>query len=386
MIINNVRITDHNKDFMGSVTIEKGAILQVSKNLSTPGENAIDGMGKALMPSFIDMHCHLREPGFEYKEDMQTGMSAALKGGFTHLCAMANTWPVMDDAVLIQKNMEKSKELELCDLIQVSAVTKAFEDEASQVVDFEAIREFTNVFSNDGKNMADEVGIEIALKKSAELDFILSCHCEPETEMAVRYIDIARRTGGNLHICHISLQTTLEAIGKAKKEGIKISCEVTPHHLFHYEDSYLVNPPFATKADKDALITGIKKGLIDVCATDHAPHSQQDKENGAPGISNIENAFSMYNKVFKDENISISVLSEMLSFQPARLLGLNAGAIEPGMEANLVLVDLEKTGRIDTSRFLSKGKNTPFNGREVTGEILLTIKRGEIKYDNRQIV
>lgn len=383
MIITNVNLVDSDKALKGSVIIEDGIIKEVTEEVIGLAEGVIDGKGMTLMPAFIDMHAHLREPGYEYKEDLQTGMRAALKGGFVHLCAMANTNPVMDDEQKISKIMQRSEKLNLCDLTQVSAVTKDFEDDNASFVDFEKIRPLTKMFSNDGKNMGDEEAIKKALAKSEELDFILSCHCEPETEMVEKYIEAAKEAGGNLHICHISLKSTLDAIAKAKNDGIKITCEVTPHHVFDHGLDYKVAPPFAAKEDVEALLDGVKAGLIDVCATDHAPHSFEDKKKGMPGISNIEYAFSAYHAVFNKKGIGLSRLSQMLSNKPAELLGLNMGKIDPGMEANLVLVDLEEEYKIDPARFLSKGRNTPFEGRKVKGKILMTMKRGEIKYDNR---
>ncbi|SHE44979.1 dihydroorotase [Alkalibacter saccharofermentans] len=383
MIITNVTLVDCEKALKGSVVIEGGTIKEVTEKMMDLGEDIIDGRGMTLMPAFIDMHAHLREPGYEYKEDLQTGMSAALKGGFVHLCAMANTNPVMDDEQKIATIMQRSEKLNLCDLTQVSAVTKGFEDDETSFVNFEKIRPLTKMFSNDGKNMGDEEAMKKALVNSKDLDFILSCHCEPETEMVEKYVETAKKVGGNLHICHISLKSTLDAIAKAKDEGINITCEVTPHHIFDYGLDYKVAPPFASEKDVEALLEGIKSGKIDVCATDHAPHSFEDKEKGMPGISNIEYAFSAYHTVFEKNGIDISKLSEMLSEKPAKMLGLNMGKIKPGMEANLVLADLKEEYEINPASFLSKGKNTPFAGRKVKGKILMTIKRGEIKYDNR---
>ncbi|MBF7096678.1 dihydroorotase [Alkalibacter mobilis] len=386
MKISNVRIIDANKDFKGSIVIEEGIVKEVLENQVLEGEGVLDGKGMCLMPSFVDMHAHMREPGFEYKENLETGLSAALRGGFTQICAMANTNPVMDSFEKIKKNLEKARKLELADMIQVSAVTRDFEDESGKTVDFERIRELTPIFSNDGKNMANMKAMEEALTKSAQLDFVLSCHCEPETEMTDKYIEAAGRWGGNIHICHISKKETLEAIIKGKNKGLSLTCEVTPHHIFGWENPYPVAPPLAAKEDVDALIMGIKDGYIDVCATDHAPHTAEDKKNGMPGISNIEYAFSVYHTVFEGNGISINRLSEMMSEKPAKILGLNTGTIDPGKEANLVLADLDREYVIDTNEFLSKGKNTPFEGCKVKGKIEMTIKRGVVKYDNGQII
>lgn len=390
MRINNVRIIDETQDFFGSVLIREGKILRVMeealRETDFPEEKVLDGKGMALMPSFIDLHAHMREPGYEYKEDLESGLSAALAGGFTWVCAMANTEPVTDSKEKLAWILGKAQKLDLARLIQVCAVTRDFADDPQVLVDFEAIRPLTPVFSNDGKNMEDPKAMEEALRASSRHDFLLSCHCEPETEMVERYIETAKKAGGNLHICHISTRKTMEAIRQAKKDGVDITCEVTPHHLFAWDDTYRVAPPIAKKDDVEALVEGIRDGMVDVLATDHAPHSPEDKEKGSPGISNIEYAFAVYHTVFKEHGLSLQRLSQMLSARPARMLGLEAGQIREGLTADLVLVDLEAEETIDPGRFLSKGKNTPFAGRTVKGKIITTIKGGNVKYDHGQII
>ncbi|WP_246798106.1 amidohydrolase family protein [Alkalibacter rhizosphaerae] len=248
MRINNIRIIDETQDFSGSVLLREGKILRVMEEAETregefADEPVLDGKGMALLPSFIDLHAHMREPGYEYKENLESGLSAALAGGFTQVCAMANTDPVTDSKEKVRANLEKAKKLDLARLIQVCAVTRDFADDRSALVDFAAIRPWTPIFSNDGKNMEDPQAMEAALRASGRYDFILSCHCEPETEMVERYIKVGRKVGGNLHICHISTRETMEAIRRAKEDGINITCEVTPHHLFSWDDTYRVAPP-----------------------------------------------------------------------------------------------------------------------------------------------
>lgn len=388
MIITNVRIIDENQDRLGSLLLKNGRIERILEEQDLKGkeEPVLDGEGLALMPSFIDLHAHMRQPGYEYKEGLESGLSAALAGGFTHVCAMANTNPVTDSKEKVKALLDRSAEMDLAQLIQVSAVTRDFIDDANEMVDFEAIRPWTPIFSNDGKNMEDPKAMELALKASKEFDFVLSCHCEPEAEMVRRYIETAKKVGGNLHICHISTKETMELIRKAKEDGVSITCEVTPHHLFAWDDDYRVAPPIGSQEDVEALLQGIRDGVVDILATDHAPHTAQDKEKGMPGISNIEVAFSMYFSVFEKNGISIQRLSSMLSAKPARMLKLYTGTIDPGMEANLVLVDLTQEERIQPASFVSKGKNTPFAGRKTKGKIITTIKGGVVKYDHGQVV
>jgi dihydroorotase len=382
-LIKNVEMVDADGRRFGKVLIEDGKIKKVYKekgNVKSEYDQEIDGRGYLLMPGFIDMHCHLRDPGFEYKETMETGMQAALKGGFTTLVAMANTKPFMDEAVLVKVNLDKAEALQLCSLIQVAALTKEFND--SCLVDIDSLREQTNVFSNDGVSIVNPDIMVAGLKASTEHDFILLTHCQPETELVERDIELLEENGGHLHVCHISKKDTLDLIAEAKVKGLDITCEVTPHHIFASAMDYKVNPPFRTYPDRRALIEGIKAGVIDMCGTDHAPHSEEDKLKGAPGINNFEMAFAMYYTVFEQNGISLEKLSEMLSNAPAKRLGLKAGLIKERYPADLVLVDLNWEGKINPKEFVSKSKNNPFGGETLKGKVMMTMVKGEIKYDD----
>lgn len=382
-LIKNVEMVDADGRRFGKVLIEDGKIKKVYKekgNVKSEYDQEIDGRGYLLMPGFIDMHCHLRDPGFEYKETMETGMQAALKGGFTTLVAMANTKPFMDEAARVNANLDKAEALQLCNLIQVAALTKEFND--SNLVDIESLRPLTNVFSNDGVSIMNPDMMVAGLKASTEHDFILLTHCQPETELVRRDVKLLEEIGGHLHVCHISKKDTLELIEEAKNKGLDITCEVTPHHIFASAMDYKVNPPFRTYPDRRALIEGIKAGIIDMCGTDHAPHSEEDKLKGAPGINNFEMAFAMYYTVFEQNGISLEKLSEMLSNAPAKRLGLKAGLIKERYPADLVLVDLNWEGKINPKEFVSKSKNNPFGGETLKGKVMMTMVKGEIKYDD----
>ncbi|KXZ39097.1 dihydroorotase [Alkalithermobacter thermoalcaliphilus JW-YL-7 = DSM 7308] len=380
LLIKNANIMDVSKNIISDILIENGKISRIDKNIISKYKS-IDAKGLTLIPSFIDMHTHLRTPGYEYKEDLESGQKAALKGGYTTLCAMANTNPVCDNEKVINLINEKVKRLNLCDVIQVSSVTKNLD--GVETVDFDKMVKHTKLFSDDGKTIENEDIMKKALKLSKDMNFKILTHCDPESEIVRRDLEILENTGGNLHICHISLKSTLDTIKEFKDKNIKFTCEVTPHHIFKSNLDYKVNPSFATTEDVSALIQGIKDGYIDVIATDHAPHSMEDKKNNAPGISNIEVAFSMVYKVFKDNGIPINKLIEMMSYNPAKILGLNSGVISEGYKADLVLVDLHEKYTIDVNSFISKGKNNPFDGYEVCGKVKMTIKGGEILYDNR---
>ena len=225
------------------------------------------------------------------------------------------------------------------------------------MIDIKSMRKYTNLFSDDGYTLFNEEIMEESLKLSSELDFKVLTHCQPEYEIVSRDLKLLKKVGGNLHICHISLEDTLNEIKKYKNEGYKFTCEVGPHHIYGYGLDYKVNPSFAEEEDMKSLIQGIKDGYnrYDI-GTDHAPHTENDKKNGSPGISNIEVAFSMVNKVFKENNISLNKLSEMMSANPAKLLGLNQGLIEEGLRADLVLIDENYENIINVNKFISKGK------------------------------
>ena len=313
-----------------------------------------------------------------HKEDLETCQKAALKGGFTVLCPMANTKPVCDNKEVMEYVLNKAKDLDLCDIKQVCAITKNLDGQ--EMIDIESMRKYTDLFSDDGYTLFNEEIMENVLRLSSELDFKVLTHCQPEYEIVQRDLKMLKEVGGNLHICHISLEDTLNEIKKYKDEGYKFTCEVGPHHIYGYGLDYKVNPSFAKEEDMRALIQGIKDGYIDMIGTDHAPHTEGDKKAGSPGISNIEVAFAMVNKVFKENNISLNKLSEMMSANPARLLGLSQGLIEEGLRADLVLIDENEIDVIDTRKFVSKGKNNPFNNQKVIGKVIMTIRDGKIAY------
>ena len=379
LLIKNVRIIDANKDIKSDLLVENGKISKINSNIEIENINTIDGGHYVLMPSFIDLHTHLRDPGLTHKEDLESGQKAALKGGFTVLCPMANTKPVCDNPEVINYIINKAENLDLCDIKQVCSITKNLEGD--EMIDIKSMIEHTRLFSDDGYTLHNTEIMRDALKLSKELNFKVLTHCQPEFEIVERDLKLLEEVGGNLHICHISLKETLDEIKKYKDRGYKFTCEVGPHHIYGYGLDYKVNPSFAEEEDMKYLIQGIKDGYIDMIGTDHAPHTQEDKENGAPGISNIEVAFQMVNKVFSENQISLNKLSEMMSANPAKLLGLNQGLIEEGLRADLVLIDENYEDVIDISNFISKGKNNPFNGQRVKGKVIMTIRNGKIMYD-----
>ena len=391
-LIKNVRLVDSHMDEYGALLIKDGKIERVMKSPNTAEieaalalcQKSIDGKRLCLMPAFTDMHFHMRYPGQEHKETMETGEAAAVKGGYTTLCTMANTNPFCDCPEVYERIMKRHGEVGLCDILQISAVTKGLE--GKEMVDLESMRKLTRLFSDDGKTLLDLGIAKKILGKSQEMDLIVMAHCEPESKIVRRHLGTMTESPGRLHICHISKRKTVDLIraGKSTFGGL-LTCEVTPHHLFAQGIDYRVNPSFGTADDRDALLDAARSGLVDVIGTDHAPHSRQDKMNGSPGISNVEIAFEMVNTVFEKEKIGLARLLEMMSEKPAELLGLAKGRLEEGFDADLVIADLDITKTISSENFVSKGKNTPFDGWETKGEIVLTMKEGEIVYDSRQI-
>lgn len=378
-LFKNALIVDAEKKEKGDILVSDGKIIKIHENIEDENAQIIDVKGRVLMPAFIDMHCHFRDPGLTYKEDIETGLKAALKGGYGTVCAMANTKPICDNVEVLEYTTKKAKELNLCRYIQVSAIGVGLEDK--NFVQINNNIKYTRLFSNDGKTIFSANFMKKALEKSREYNFHILTHCDPEHEVIKRDVKLAGKTKGNLHVCHISEKKSLEYIEQAKKDGVKVTCEVTPHHLFAHSMEYKVNPPFATKEDREYLISGIKRGTIDVLATDHAPHSKEDKENGAPGIDNIEVAFSVYNKVFYDNGINLNKLSEMISKNPARIIGLNKGLVKVGYDADFTIVDDNYKGVINKDEFISKSNNTPFDKKEIRGKVLMTFVKGEKKYD-----
>lgn len=337
----------------------------------------LNGEGRYLSPSFVDLHFHLRNPGQEYKQTFEEASAACIRGGYTKVVAMANTKPTADSPEVLDAVAEGMKDLPL-EVIQTSAVTIGLKGE--ETVDFEEMRKKTFVFSDDGRNVDSVEILEKALEKSKELDFIIMDHDEPESDMVIRNIEVARKTGGRLHFCHISEKRSIDAIVKAKQDGLNVTFEVSPHHIFSSDLSYRVNPPIGTAEDNQAILAAVKNGQVDAIATDHAPHTQEDKEKGAPGIANIETAFGMIRKVFSDCDIPLQTQIGLMSNAPSEILGVD-NRIREGARADLVLYNDEEY-KIDSVSFVTRSKNTPYDGWEAKGIIEYTFAGGKL-YKNR---
>lgn len=386
VLIKNAQIVDKYMNMQDDLLIEEGQIRLIGKGKIEAYLDAnqgreitvIDGTGKYLSPSLVDLHFHLRNPGLSYKQTYKEASDAAIKGGYTKVVAMANTQPVCDRAEVIEEVEDAMKGLPLT-VIQAGAVSIGLA--GSENVDYEKMVQKTRVFSDDGKNVDNPEIMKKALAKSKELGFIVMDHDEPETENVLRNIGLARETGGRLHFCHISKKESIEAIDQAKAEGLDVTYEVTPHHIFGYDIDYRVNPPFGSKEDHEAILKAIMENKVDAIGTDHAPHTDEDKAKGAPGIANIETAFGMVRKIFFENEISIQKQIELMSNNPSEILGAD-NRIQEGNRADLILYN-DRDSVIDKAQFATRSKNTPFDQEKIKGIIEYTIVGGTV-YDHGQ--
>lgn len=390
LLIKGARIIDWRQDIISDVYIKNGTIQDIGNNIQVDCK-IIDAKGLALLPSFVDMHCHFREPGFEYKEDLLSGNLAAVRGGYTAVNLMANTNPVCSNMEVVNYVLNRAKEIGLIDVHQSVSITNGFDGHS--IYHLDNIDESVKIISDDGNGVENNRVMLQAMLKAVEKNLIIMSHAEDrelslydtalsENISTIRDIELANYTKARLHMAHVSTKEALQYIIDGKRKGINITCEVAPHHIaLDNSTEYKVNPPLRNKEDVNFLIEGIKQGWVDVIATDHAPHSALDKEKGLPGISGLETAFSVcFTKLVKEKHISLNKLSELMSKNPANIMRLNKGQIKKGYDGDLVIVDLEKMYHIDISKFASKGKNTPFDKSKVWGSIEATIKAGEIIY------
>ncbi|EOU1840424.1 dihydroorotase [Clostridium perfringens] len=393
LLIKNVNLIDESNNFFGDIYIEKGVIKELGTELNKECET-LDGKGLVLMPAFIDTHAHFRDPGFEYKEDIESGSKAAVRGGYTTVTLMPNTKPVCSSKEILDYVVNKGKEVDLVDLYQTVSITKNLSGE-----EINHLREFegnpnVKAITDDGKGVSDSKIMMEAMKIAKENNWIVMSHAESpefskvdmrlaENMMTWRDITLAKFIDCRLHMSHVSTKEAMKYIIEGKNEGVKVTCEITPHHLAlnNKISNYRVNPPIREEEDVNFLIKAIKMNYVDCIGTDHAPHSKEDKEKGAPGMIGIEQAFSIcYTKLVKENHISLNKLSQLMSGNAAKLLNINKGKLQPGFLGDLVLIDLNKKRIFKEEDIVSRSKNTPFNGMEFYGDVVLTIKNGKIVY------
>lgn len=394
LLIKNVNVVDAFQNFYGDVYIKNGIINEIGRSIVKKDVKVIDGQNLTLMPSFIDTHAHFREPGFTHKEDILSGSKAAVKGGYTGVCLMANTYPVCSNYEVLNAIRNRAKEVGLIEIHQCISITDGFSgDNIDHLENFKYDKELVAI-SDDGFGVMDSSVMMKAMQLAKENNWIVMSHAEDETFskidmriaedlMTIRDLYLAKITKAHLHMAHVSTIEAIKAIENAKKEGVKVTCEVTPHHiaLDNTISNYRVNPPIREKEDVENIINAIKEDIVDCIGTDHAPHTKDDKENGAPGMVGLETAFSIcYTTLVKNNGISLNKLSSLMSKNPAEILRMNKGLISVGKDGDMVLVDLDKKVVVDSNDFVSKGKNTPFEGREYYGEVVMTIKGGKVVY------
>lgn len=405
------------------ILISDGKVIKVLEKINESDSivndvKVIDAVGKVVMPGFVDLHVHLREPGFEYKETIMTGAMAAARGGVTTICPMPNTKPVIDSPAMVKDLLDRAKGAPV-NILPIGAIT--FGQEGVDITDIAGMKEAGAVaISEDGKSVMNSWLFLQALHDAAEVGMPVFSHCEDENlvdggvmnygekseelglpgitnavedVIVARDIILAKEAGCKLHLCHCSTADSAVLVEMAHKQGLSVTAEVCPHHFTMSDDEitedngrFKMNPPLRSKKDVDALKNALKNNIIEVISTDHAPHSSEEKAQSmlkAPfGIVGLETSFALgYTVLVKGGYLTLSQLVEKMSVNPAKVINIDKGSLLEGKIADLVIADIEKSYVIDSSKFVSKGKNTPFNGKEVYGRIEKTFVNGKIVYD-----
>lgn len=402
------------------VLIEGDKIVALGQNLGqlAPDAKVLDVSGKLVSPGLVDVHVHYREPGFTHKETIKTGSAAAAHGGYTTVCAMPNLNPVPDQPELLSQLVEKNQADGKVHINQYSAITKGLKSE--ELVDFKAMKEAgAFAFSNDGCGVQTAGVMYQAMKQAAALDMAIVAHVEDnsllfggvmhagkraeelglpgilsisESSQIARDLLLAKETGVHYHVCHVSTKESVELVRLAKAHGINVTCEVAPHHLLLADEDipandgyYKMNPPLRAKADQAALVAGLLDGTIDMIATDHAPHSIDEKtgdmKQAAFGITGSETAFALlYTKFVKPGIFKLEQLLDWMSLKPVQAFKLAAGSLLPGSLADIAVFELDQASEIKESDYLSMGVNTPFTGQTVYANTYLTLVAGQVAY------
>lgn len=400
------------------ILVDGKKIVKIAKNVEEKGAKVIDAAGLHVFPGLIDMHVHLREPGFEYKEDIASGSAAAVRGGFTQICCMPNTDPVCDNAAVVGYIVARGREVNLCKVRPIGAITKG--EKGEQLAEIGKMKEAGAVaISDDGRPVANARIMRLAMEYASDFGLICLSHCEDkdlvdggvvnegynstlaglkgipraaEEIMLAREIILAETLGKRAHICHVSTKGGVQLLREAKKRGVAITAETCPHYftltddvITSFDANTKVNPPIREAEDVAAIREGLRDGSLDCIVTDHAPHHKDEKNVeynlAAFGISGIETSFSLsYTYLVKAGVLTLEQLADRMSAAPARILGLEGGVLAEGNAADIMLADLNAKYVIDSKDFVSKGKNTPFNGTEVYGKVCCTIVDGDVKY------
>lgn len=402
------------------IAIEDGVVLSIADSISEDGfDYVIDYSNKVIVPGLVDVHVHLREPGFSYKETIRTGSEAGARGGFTALCAMPNLNPVPDSVTHLQEELDIIKNTAVIPVYPYGSITVAQKGE--KLSDFAGMAKDVIAFSDDGVGVQADEMMRAAMQAAKKYGKMIVAHAEDDTQLSGGYIHegtyakthghkgissasewmqvkrdigLVRETGAAYHVCHVSTKESVALIRAAKEEGLPVTCETAPHYLL-LDDSLLeedgrfrMNPPIRDKEDRDALIAGIKDGTVDMIATDHAPHSAEEKSGGLTdslnGIVGLETSFSVcYDGLVQTGIISFERLIELMSLMPRKVFSI-PGGLSVGEPADITVLDLKETYTIDPGTFLSKGKSTPFAGWEVTGAPYATYVKGECVWSKEE--
>ncbi len=422
ILIQNGHVVDPltGKDGKSDVLIEGDRIKRVEEQIAEQADKVIDAAGCYVMPGFIDLHVHFRDPGLEYKETLETGGKAAVKGGVTTVCAMPNTKPVIDTKEKVLSVHERQEKESLTNVIQLGAVTKGQLGE--ELADIRGMAQAgCHAVSEDGKSVMNASLYRKGMKAAKECGIAVFAHCEDitmveggvmnadenaermglkgitnsvEDVIVARDILLAKETGVRLHLCHCSTKDSVRMVKLAKEEGLPVTAEVCPHHFILSSDdipeddgNYKMNPPLRSKADVEALRQGLGSGIMDVISTDHAPHAAEEKNKSmgqaAFGIVGLETSAALtYTALVKPGILSVMDMAEKMSYNPAKILGLEEkGSVSEGKIADLVIFDPAREYNIDKDTFASKGRNTPFDGYKVSGEVAYTLVSGKVVYE-----
>ena len=411
ILLKNALVYENNSFIKKDIGVCDGIIKFDMKS----GDVCYDFSGCVIIPGLADVHVHLREPGFSYKETVATGTLAAAHGGYTHICTMPNLNPVPDSVENLLKQLDIIEKDALINVYPFGAITMG--EKGETLSDMEEIAQNVIGYSDDGRGVQSEELMEQAMKTAKRLGKIISAHCEENSLLNGGYIhdgeyakehnhrgirseseylpikrdiELAKKTGCAYHVCHISAKESVELIRQAKKDGVDITCETGPHYLVLCDEDlqedgrFKMNPPLRSKEDKDALVEGVLDGTIDMIATDHAPHSAEEKSKGLEkslmGVVGIETAFSvMYTSFVKTGIITLERLVELMSINPCKRFGIENGIFE-NKKADFTVFALDKEYKINSDEFLSKGRATPFDGMRVFAECRMTVANGEIVY------
>lgn len=417
VLIKNALLSPSGKEGTADILISNGKIIEIAPHIDSPQEcRVIPASGLTVIPGLVDVHVHLREPGFSYKETIASGTAAAAAGGFTTVCPMPNLSPAPDSPESLERQLELVRRDAKVETIPYATITRS--RLGHELVDYAALAPFVAGFSDDGSGVQDEDVMRKAMGGIAATGKILAAHCEVNSLLNKGYIHdgdyahahnhrgicsesewreierdirLAEETGCRLHICHISTAESVELIRRGKARGIHVTCETGPHYLAFCDEDiqedgrFKMNPPLRSRRDMEALRAGAADGTIDVIATDHAPHSAEEKSKGleksAMGVVGLETSLAaVYTCMVKTGLISFERMMEMMAHNPRQIFGF-AGELKAGDRADIAIVDFNKEWEVEPEKFLSKGKSTPFKGNKLTGKVMMTIAAGEIVFD-----